>query len=108
MNRAITYSPAYTLIPTYECFNRCTYCNFRTEPETSNWLTVSEAREQLLQLKLQNVSEILVLSGEVHPFSPRRREWLERIQEICQLSLSSGFFASYKCWTFKLVRNATT
>jgi 2-iminoacetate synthase ThiH len=28
----ITYSPAITLVPTYECFNRCQYCNFRTDP----------------------------------------------------------------------------
>ncbi|MFM6785145.1 MAG: 7,8-didemethyl-8-hydroxy-5-deazariboflavin synthase subunit CofG, partial [Dolichospermum sp.] len=28
----VTYSPAYTIVPTYECFNRCTYCNFRSEP----------------------------------------------------------------------------
>ena len=91
MERKITYSSAYTLVPTYECFNRCSYCNFRTDPNQSNWLTISEGREQLLQLKLQNVSEILVLSGEVHPFSSRRREWLERIEQLCQLSLSMGF-----------------
>ena len=91
MERIVTYSPAYTLIPTYECFNRCTYCNFRSESGTSNWLSVKEARELLLTEKLRNVSEILVLSGEVHPLSSRRREWFERIREICQLSLSLGF-----------------
>ena len=91
MERIITYSPAYTLIPTYECFNRCSYCNFRSELGKSDWLNISEAREQLLQLKLKNVSEILVLSGEVHPLSPRRKEWLDRIKQICQLSLSLGF-----------------
>ncbi|MDJ0692495.1 MAG: 7,8-didemethyl-8-hydroxy-5-deazariboflavin synthase subunit CofG [Xenococcaceae cyanobacterium MO_188.B32] len=90
MERIITYSPAYTLVPTYECFNRCSYCNFRAESGTSNWLDISDAREQLLQLKLQNVSEILVLSGEVHPFSLRRREWIDRIKQLCQLSLSLG------------------
>ena len=90
MERIITYSPAYTLVPTYECFNRCSYCNFRAELGKSDWLSVSEAREQLLKLKLQNVSEILVLSGEVHPFSSRRKEWIERIEQICQLSLSLG------------------
>ena len=91
MERIITYSPAYTIIPTYECFNRCSYCNFRAELGTSDWLNISEAKEQLLQLKLQNVSEILVLSGEVHPLSPKRREWLDRIKQLCQLSLSLGF-----------------
>ena len=65
MERIVTYSPAYTLIPTYECFNRCTYCNFRSESGTSNWLSVKEARELLLTEKLRNVSEILVLSADV-------------------------------------------
>eukprot|EP00439_Symbiodinium_sp_Y106_P050557 s650_g6.t1 len=28
--RVVTYSPSYTMIPSYECFNACTYCNFRS------------------------------------------------------------------------------
>ena len=57
----VTYSPAYTIVPTYECFNRCSYCNFRTEPGKSPWLTLGEAKEIFLQLKKQNVCEILIL-----------------------------------------------
>lgn len=91
MEREITYSPAYTLVPTYECFNRCSYCNFRTDPQESSWLTINQARDQLLQLKLRNVSEILILSGEVHPQSSRRKDWLDRIDRLCKLSLSMGF-----------------
>ena len=91
MSRKITYSPAYTLVPTYECFNRCTYCNFRTNPGEDDWLTIFEARECLIKLKLSSVTEILVLSGEVHPLSPRRKDWLERIESLCKLALSLGF-----------------
>ena len=91
MDREITYSPAYTLVPTYECFNRCSYCNFRTDPGESSWLTVNQGREQLLQLRLNNVSEILILSGEVHPQSSMRKDWLDRIDRLCNLSLSMGF-----------------
>ncbi|MGK7953289.1 MAG: 7,8-didemethyl-8-hydroxy-5-deazariboflavin synthase subunit CofG [Xenococcaceae cyanobacterium] len=91
MSRKITYSSAYTLVPTYECFNRCTYCNFRTNPREDDWLTASEARECLIKLKLSSVTEILVLSGEVHPLSARRKDWLERIENLCKLSLSLGF-----------------
>ena len=40
---AITYSPAYTLVPTYECFNHCTYCNFRVDPGQGAWLELTEA-----------------------------------------------------------------
>mgnify|MGYP001813093702 CR=1 FL=1 len=91
MSRKITYSSAYTLVPTYECFNRCTYCNFRTNPKEDDWLTASKARECLIKLKLSSVTEILVLSGEVHPLSARRKDWLERIENLCKLSLSLGF-----------------
>lgn len=91
MARKITYSSAYTLVPTYECFNRCSYCNFRTDPRQSSWLTIEEARECLLQLTSSPVSEILILSGEVHPLSSRRKDWLARIVSLCELSLSMGF-----------------
>lgn len=87
----ITYSPAYTLVPTYECFNRCTYCNFRVDPGRDQWLSLAAAETRLRQLQGQNVIEILVLSGEVHPQSPRRRDWFEHIYAICQLALDLGF-----------------
>ena len=90
--KIVTYSPAYTLVPTYECFNRCSYCNFRTDPGTSFWLSLVEAKKQLIKLQSYKVSEILLLSGEVHPASPQRQEWFQRIYDLCQLALSLGFF----------------
>jgi 7,8-didemethyl-8-hydroxy-5-deazariboflavin synthase len=87
----VTYSPAYTIVPTYECFNRCSYCNFRTEPGKSPWLNIGEAKEIFLQLKNQNVCEILILSGEVHPHSSRRTDWFNRIYDLCALALKMGF-----------------
>lgn len=87
---AITYSPAYTVVPTYECFNRCTYCNFRTEPGNA-WLSLAAARRQLEPLRELGVCEILILSGEVHPDSSKRAEWLDRIYHLCELALSLGF-----------------
>ncbi|BAY16286.1 FO synthase subunit 1 [Anabaenopsis circularis NIES-21] len=87
----VTYSPAYTIVPTYECFNRCTYCNFRTNPGESSWLTLSAAEEILKQLKNEKVCEILILSGEVHPNSPQRQAWFQRIYDLCALALTMGF-----------------
>jgi 7,8-didemethyl-8-hydroxy-5-deazariboflavin synthase len=87
----VTYSPAYTIVPTYECFNRCSYCNFRTDPGKSPWLTLAEAKSILQQLQSENVCEILILSGEVHPHSPRREAWLQRIYDLCALALEIGF-----------------
>lgn len=91
MSGIVTYSPAYTLVPTYECFNRCTYCNFRTEPGQSAWLKLSEAQRQLERLQSEGVCEILLLSGEVHPRSPKRKSWFQRIYDICELALELGF-----------------
>jgi 7,8-didemethyl-8-hydroxy-5-deazariboflavin synthase len=88
--RQITYSPAYTLVPTDECFNRCTYCNFRRDPGASSWLSVAAARSRLEALPAGEVSEILILSGEVHPQSSRRSAWFERIYQLCELALTLG------------------
>ncbi len=88
----VTYSPAYTLVPTYECFNRCTYCNFRLDPEQSPWLTLSEARKQLTVIQEMGITEILILSGEVHPRSPRRTAWYQRLYDLAALALSLGFY----------------
>ncbi|MGL5806507.1 MAG: 7,8-didemethyl-8-hydroxy-5-deazariboflavin synthase subunit CofG [Xenococcaceae cyanobacterium] len=90
MSRLITYSPAYTLVPTYECFNRCTYCNFRADLN-SPMLTLLEAKEKLEKIRGFGVTEILILSGEVHPLSSRRENWFERIYDLCRLSLEMGF-----------------
>ncbi len=90
-HRTITYSPAYTLVPTYECFNRCTYCNFRAEPGQDPWLSLEQAEAILAPLRSQGVIEILVLSGEVHPQSARRSQWFQRIYDLCALALQMGF-----------------
>ncbi len=90
-SRTVTYSSAYTLVPTYECFNRCTYCNFRTDPGQNAWLTLAEAERILKQLQNQGICEILILSGEVHPNSSRRKSWFKRIYDLCELALSLGF-----------------
>ena len=91
MNAVITYSPAYTVVPTYECFNRCSYCNFRIDPDPDNVFSRSDIAQKIEQLDRQAISEILVLSGEVHPLSHRRAEWFTKIYKICEISLSLGF-----------------
>jgi FO synthase subunit 1 len=91
MSRLVTYSPAYTIVPTYDCFNRCSYCNFRTNLGESPWLTLSQTQAKLEKLQGTCVKEILVLSGEVHPHSPQRQEWFNRIYDICNLALEMGF-----------------
>lgn len=87
---SITYSPAHTLVPTYECFNRCTYCNFRQDPGTSPWLGLDRVQALLPQLHQRGVAEVLVLSGEVAPHSPRRQAWFRHIYQMCELALEAG------------------
>jgi 7,8-didemethyl-8-hydroxy-5-deazariboflavin synthase len=90
----VTYSSALTIVPTYECFNRCDYCNFRLEPGSEagarSRLTIAAAREQLHRAQA-GIIEILVLSGEVHPASAQRPAWFEHIYQLCELALSLGF-----------------
>ena len=71
-SRIVTYSSSYTIVPTYECFNLCTYCNFRQNVRSDDSLMMSLAavNEKLTALKKQNadspfsaVHEILILSG---------------------------------------------
>jgi 7,8-didemethyl-8-hydroxy-5-deazariboflavin synthase len=87
----ITYSPAYTIVPTYECFNRCSYCNFRVNPGADSWMTLDRATQILTNLQGQNIYEVLILSGEVHPQSSRRQAWLALIYDLCNLALEMGF-----------------
>lgn len=89
--RKVTYSSAYTIVPTYECFNRCTYCNFRTDPGKSPWMTLSKAKTLLKPLQSQNICEVLILSGEIHPQSSQRQKWFQRVYDLCELALSMGF-----------------
>jgi FO synthase subunit 1 len=91
LNSIVTYSPAYTIVPTYDCFNRCRYCNFRTNLGESPWLTLPQTQQKLEALQGSGVWEILVLSGEIHPHSPQRQAWFNRIYDICQLALDMGF-----------------
>ncbi|MDJ1184191.1 7,8-didemethyl-8-hydroxy-5-deazariboflavin synthase subunit CofG [Roseofilum casamattae] len=91
MYRNVTYSPAYTLVPTYECFNQCSYCNFRVAPGEDKWLSTNEATERLQVLLGKGICEILILSGEVHPRSDRRQAWFNLIYNVCERSLSFGF-----------------
>ncbi|NDJ19643.1 7,8-didemethyl-8-hydroxy-5-deazariboflavin synthase subunit CofG [Myxacorys almedinensis] len=90
-SQIVTYSPAYTVVPTYECFNRCTYCNFRADPEHNTWLSLTAAEATLKTLRSRGVIEILVLSGEVHPHSSYRAAWFQRIFDLCDLARSLGF-----------------
>ena len=90
-SQVVTYSPALTLVPTYECFNRCQYCNFRVDPLVDRWMSLQQAEERLQVAKSQSIIEILILSGEVHPQSPRRAAWLQRIYDIGELALGMGF-----------------
>ncbi|MDJ0716628.1 MAG: 7,8-didemethyl-8-hydroxy-5-deazariboflavin synthase subunit CofG [Prochloraceae cyanobacterium] len=91
MKKIVTYSPAHTLVPTYECFNRCSYCNFRVDRGESSWLSLAAGRQKLKQLEEKGICEILILSGEIHPQSSRRKYWFKRIYDLCELALSLGF-----------------
>jgi len=89
-DQVLTYSPAATLVPTYECFNRCSYCNFRVDPGHDRWVTVAAAAEQMREWRSHGVIELLLLSGEVHPHSSRREAWVQHLVTLCELALELG------------------
>ncbi len=91
MNTVITYSPCYTVVPTYECFNRCSYCNFRVDPGNGVSKTSLDIFDLLQKLDSERIIEILILSGEVHPASQKRAVWFTKVQETCDIALSFGF-----------------
>ncbi len=102
----ITYSPAYTIVPTYECFNRCSYCNFRVNPGVDQWMTLDRATSILTDLQGTGICEILILSGEVHPQSPRRTAWIDRVYDICKLALDLGFLPHTNAGPLSLIEMA--
>mmetsp|Transcript_158366 Transcript_158366/g.279476 ORF Transcript_158366/g.279476 Transcript_158366/m.279476 type:complete len:747 (-) Transcript_158366:23-2263(-) len=87
----VTYSNSYTIVPTFECYNICTYCNFRQNIGKAGWLSLEKAAETLGRLQGSSVDEILILSGEVHPKARNRIAWHTRILELCRLALEYGF-----------------
>jgi FO synthase subunit 1 len=54
-------------------------------------MELGQAEEILRSLQSQGVIEILILSGEVHPQSPRREAWFQHIYDLCELALNLGF-----------------
>ena len=92
MSRIVTYSPSHTLVPTYECFNRCSYCNFRRDLGTDGWLSLDKAKEILTALQGSEITEILILSGEVHPLAANRELWFRHIYNLAALALNMGFY----------------
>ncbi|MEM6519312.1 MAG: 7,8-didemethyl-8-hydroxy-5-deazariboflavin synthase subunit CofG, partial [Cyanobacteria bacterium P01_C01_bin.70] len=81
---------ALTIVPTYECFNRCTYCNFRVAPQQDRWLSPAALQQQLMRARSHGLIEVLVLSGEVHSASHRRAAWFQHILQICKVVLQQG------------------
>jgi len=61
------------------------------EPGTEDFMSSKAILKTLQQLDIAKVSEILVLSGEVHPDSNRRSKWFAKVYEVCELALKLGF-----------------
>ena len=84
----VTWSPSVTLVPTHGCFNGCGYCSFRVDPDSAVPLSLEVAQRQLAQRP--DAAEVLLLSGEEAPGSPRRGAWFDRLVQFSQLALAQG------------------
>jgi 7,8-didemethyl-8-hydroxy-5-deazariboflavin synthase len=54
-------------------------------------MSIDRATEILTELQGTGICEILILSGEIHPQSPRRQAWIDRLYDLCKLALDRGF-----------------
>lgn len=106
MARFVTYSPARTVVPTYECFNRCTYCTFRVDAPAAK-TQLARVKEDLDAAVEDGVTEILILSGEVHPESKRRGNWFRHIHQICSEALRRGLLPHTNVGPLNLEEMAT-
>jgi FO synthase subunit 1 len=85
-------------VPTHQCFNACSYCNFRLPinsdslgsgaPTGVEGLSDAMALQQLQQRP--EALEVLLLSGEVAPSAPQRAAWFARLRQLSRLALASG------------------
>ena len=106
MSRTVTYSPAYTLVPTYECFNRCTYCNFGAEPLQSPWLTLPEAETQLLLFNSRcNWNSDPQRRGT--PSQSTAKSLVAADLRFVRTGTCSGVFAAYWCGAAQLWGDGT-
>ncbi|MFB3886255.1 MAG: 7,8-didemethyl-8-hydroxy-5-deazariboflavin synthase subunit CofG [Thermodesulfobacteriota bacterium] len=93
----VTYSPSLTLPLTRACINHCLYCGFRKD---GDGLLSRDAIERIVaKAHQENVSEILILSGEKADRTPEVRGDLNRLgrdslvswaKEVCGYLLDEG------------------
>ena len=88
----VTYSECYTVVPTYECFNNCTYCSFKEPISTKRprWKDLEAMRDDLAAVVDDGVCEVLVLGGEVRPDAPNRKAWHALAVAVCEAALDLG------------------
>lgn len=92
-SRVVTVSIAHTIVNTFECYNSCRYCNFKSSRPSGDeraWVKIDDVRTELAGLRDSGVAEILVLSGEVSPRSPLRERWADQLVAICEAALDAG------------------
>ena len=84
----VTWSPSVTLVPTHGCFNACDYCSFRVPLNQAQPLASPEADAQIRARP--SAAEVLLLSGEVAPDAPGRRDWFHHLLQLSRLALAHG------------------
>lgn len=89
-SRRVTWSPSVTLVPTSACFNVCSYCSFRRPPSVGLSDALSDTHAQSLLEAQPEAAEVLLLSGEVAPYSAQRRAWFARLLALSRLAWAQG------------------
>ena len=64
-DRAVTFSPSWTLVPTHWCRNTCGYCVFvEREGPRARLVSVEAARAEMRRARAAGAAELLIMSGE--------------------------------------------
>jgi len=95
--KIVTYSPSLTIPLTRACINHCLYCGYWKDGD--GLLAVSTVNEIVKRAHQENVSEILILSGEKADQTPGVRGDLDHLgmdslvswtKKVCEYLLDEG------------------
>ncbi len=84
VEKVVTYSPSWTLIPTHYCRNSCGYCVFvERKGARAQLLSHAQAQTEIEQARTAGATELLIMSGEGIETAKHIRAGLKREGFAC-------------------------
>ena len=84
VEKVVTYSPSWTLIPTHYCRNTCGYCVFvERNGAGAQLLSIAQAQTEIQRARRAGATELLMMSGEGIETATHIRAQLKREGFAC-------------------------